>query len=77
MQSDTIMTYVYTLNTRLILYVANRKFSFASTTAAYVEYVMGIRYTSGRRGNVWGRIFGPLRCCTTVRKASTVSNSAI
>ena len=46
---------------------------------------MGIRYTSGRRGNVCSigllntmtsQIFSPLRCCTMARKASTISSSA-
>ena len=36
--------------------------------------VIGIRYTSGRRGNVIGRapVFGPPCCFTLTRKASTV-----
>ena len=52
------MTYVCTVNTRLIFVrIVNRKFSFPNTvemaTALYAEYGgMGIRYTSGRRGNV-------------------------
>ena len=78
MQNDAIMTCVYS------------KYSIDICTKVFVcEYsawplcmrntevsVTGIRYTSGRRGNVLGRIFGPVRCCTMARKASEMRNSA-
>ena len=55
--------------------------------AVYPKYmevsIMGIRYTSDRRGNVcsgcwtrWGRNYRPLCCYTMAREASTISSSA-
>ena len=53
MQKDAIMTCLYR---KKIVRIANGKLSFASTVERdhrCVISVIGIRYTSGRRGNVW------------------------